>query len=142
MKHTALFLTIFLLTALTINAQSVGKLFKKTFADTTFGKVKIAKTLSVEMMEKFIADSTDALMFKVTKDELIVLNKNKQPLFPPEKKVDPKDYFFWFTKDKIKELLAIKADGDIMVEMRNSTITLTYGEETLEQSSLCPPFCP
>ncbi len=138
---TAAFLLLFVF-CVNASAQSIGKIFKKADADTIFGKVYFSKKIDSKLIQKVLNDTTNITMFKVTKDKLIILDKHRKPIFPDTVKVRDDEPFYLYSKDKLKELFD-KSDNkaEAVVEMRGSTLTITTGGLTIEQSSYCPPIC-
>ena len=144
-KKGVLYLAVFFIFAsgIVASAQSIGKIFSKADADSAFGKVFYSQTIGKAKLDSLISDSTNVLMFRVTETELIILNKDRITVYPDNRKVDKSEPYFAYTKDKIKELInSNKDNAEVLVEARGSTTTLTYGNLTVEQSALCPPFCP
>lgn len=123
-------------------AQSIGKIFKKADADTIFGKVYFSKNIDSNLIQKMLSDTTNITMFKLTKDKLIILNKNKKPIYPDTISVNNDETFYLFTKDKLKELFDKSGNkSGANIEMRGSSLTITSGDITLEQAVICPPIC-
>ena len=128
-----------------LSAQSSGKIFYKMDADTIFGRVYFSHDFDAKLIQKVMDDPTDITMFKITKDQLIILDKNRKPIFPDTISVNKDEPFYLYSKDKLKELFdksENKDNAEAIVEMRGSTVTITSGNFTLEQAALCPPFCP
>lgn len=73
---------------------------------------------------------------------VIILDANRKALYPANKIVTPEEVFYYYSKSKVKEFLAISTSTIVFIEMRNSTLTLTSGEFTLEMTLNCPPICP
>ena len=124
-------------------AQPIGKIFNRIAADSIFGKVFYTQTISKAELDSLLSDSTDVLMFKVTKSDMVIMNKARITVYPNKRVVIKTDPFYAYSKSMIKEFLdSVKTYGDVFVQQRGSTTTLTYGDLTLEQSWLCPPLCP
>ena len=145
MKKNSFQLFIVLITALiSMNAfaQPIGKIFNKNAADSIFGKVFYSQTISKAKLDSLVSDSTDVLMFKVTDADMLILNKARVCVYPGKRDVAKTEPFYAYSKSMIKELLdSVKTDGEVFIQQRGSTTTLTYGDLTLEQAWLCPPFC-
>jgi hypothetical protein len=128
-----------------ISAQTIGKLFKKAEADSIFGKVYFSQTMDSKLISEVLNDSTNVMMFRVTKDSLFIIDKHRKPVFPAKEK--PRDYqvFYQYSKDMLKKLFdqfeAINEETTATVELRGSTVTITSGAFTLENACICPPLC-
>jgi len=141
LKLTAAFL-FFLVFFANSSAQSIGKIYSKTDADSLFGKVHFSQKIDAELMKKILDDTTKVAMFKISKDKLLVLDKYKKAISPDSINVGADESFYIYSKDMLKELFE-KGDNEegVYVEMRRNTLTISSGNYTLEFSYICPPFC-
>jgi len=129
-----------------LSAQTIGKLFKKAEADSIFGKVYFSQTMDSKLIKKILDDSTNVMMFRVTKDSLIVMDIHRKPLHPSSYKPRGDEPYYLYSKDMLKKLFdqydEINEETTATAQMRGSTVTITAGSLTLENSMVCPPVCP
>ena len=141
-KYAGLAVFLVLVFGSQLFAQEIGKLFSKHEADILFGKVLNSVEIDKAKLAGLTDINSDAFMFKISAGELLILDENRKTLYPDDRTVSEKEIFYYFSKSKVKEFLSAGATDVIKVEMRESTLTLTGRDNTLEQAMLCPPFCP
>lgn len=170
MKNTIkLFVVSFLfLSFISIFAQGrmgeVGKLFTKDEANKLFGNPKTTLEISPKVLKAALLKANDYILFTVKNGKLILTNEKKLSLTDDNAKVGRYEQSYIFSKSKILEflnaafgnsslqstnnvkekaidLLSTSATSPIYVELRESTLTLTAADATLEFSTLCPPVC-
>ena len=140
---TVVFLCFFLLGAVgSLSAQPYGKVLKKSKADRLFGSVLVSSKISVKEFTQIIGGSSNTVMLNILKKQLYILGDKRKVLYPAKTTVDSTTVFHVFSKSKVVELLRASKDTTIKVELRKKHLTVTHGLNTLEFSSLCPPFCP
>lgn len=162
---TAAFL-FFSVTSLT-NAQGkngvIGKIFGKQEANVLFGKVIGSVQIKVSDLQKALDRGGDYIYFMIKHSQLIVANEKRESLRDDGEQVGEDEVMYIFSKSEIQKLLqagasansmgtdavkgsktsvtAAAATGVVTGEVRSSVITLSYGSETLEMSTACPPAC-
>lgn len=135
----SLFLCVFVVNA---HSQSVGKIFGKSEADILFGKAQASVNLEKDILIELNKKTNDGLMFRIFDTEVVILDGKRNIMYPDKRVIADDVVFYYLSKDMISNLLSVSKDNIVNIEMRESTLTITYGEETLENTMLCPPFCP
>ncbi len=168
MKKTfiPLVISIFLFSFISTFAQGqmgeVGKLFKKDEADKLFGKPKQALQINPKLLQKVLLKAKDYVLFTIKDGKILVLDEKKQSLTDDKEKLNRLETAYIFSKSKVLELINAAFGNNsvqmnnpkekaieilnstaepIYVEERNSTLTLSAGNSTLEFSTVCPPVC-
>jgi hypothetical protein len=132
---------IFILCTVSIAAQTVGKIYDKDEADQLYGSVSTALSISKSQLESVLEETNTYIMFRISGDQIVILDDTRYLLHPDQFEVLSTDVFYKFSKSKAEELLDSGSGSVVYVEQRSTTLTLTYGEYTLEDPVLCPPFC-
>ncbi|NJD22585.1 MAG: hypothetical protein FIA82_07950 [Melioribacter sp.] len=140
-KILFLFFYIFLFSTVSFS-QTVGKIYSKEEANTLFGNVIDSASVSLCDLISAINQNQNYVMFQIINGELIILGDGRKVLYPVGKNVDPNEVFALYSKSKVVELLCLSSGNTVAVEKRQSHLTVTFGLNTLEESWLCPPFCP
>ncbi len=140
----------------------VGKMFDKKEANILFGKVIGSLTISVADLQAALEKGKDYILITVKNNQVVVRNEKRE--FLSRERVDMRndEKMFIFSKSMIQNLLktqkpvkhgkstvgtnalsttATTASDLVTVEVRASVLSLSYGDATLEQAMLCPPFC-
>lgn len=154
MKKFVSFLTLIILTVVTFNsfgyAQAtgvIGKLYTKSAADQTYGKVNSSVAVNTLTLIKAIKKSPDYLMFRIVNGNLIILNGKRAVIYSTNlatTSVASNVVFHVFSTSMVKQLISSGGNNPFTtVELReNNVLTITNGVETLEMSNVCPPVCP
>ena len=139
-------LTILLFISVTTKAQGklgfVGKIFDKKEATILFGDVKSTLELKSGVLKRALLLSTDYVLIYVKNGKVSIANEKKQVLAGDVQTIGTTETVYIFSKDKVAEFVSLIGGSPILVEQRSSTLTITAGEVTLEQSMPCPPICP
>lgn len=125
----------------TINAQEVGTIYSKPEADQKFGKVIKSIEMPSAQLEDLLKKSGNYVMFKIVEKNLYIIDENRKPLYPGNISVKPDEVFKLLSVSKVFELLKQGQNQQTFFEERENAFSITNGSYTLEQSSLCPPFC-
>ena len=124
-------------------AQSIGKLLTKSEADILFGKPVFSFTLEKKVFDKIFTDTSTVFLFNVNKNKLAIFDRKKNLVYPDTVQMSTNEIYFIYSRDKLQELLdASKVSNSLSIEMRESTLTITSGQSTLEYAWPCPPMCP
>lgn len=128
----------------------VGKIFSKNEADILFGKVKNSLTISVDELNAAIDKGNQYILFTLKDGKIVIRNEKKQHLSNERVNLKQDETLYIYSKSMVKELLKAKRSSlslakstaaAVAVELRDGVLTLTYGDATLEQATVCPPFC-
>lgn len=133
---------LLILSPINSSAQTYGKIFPKEEAEKIFGKVIESQPFSRTDFVKILSGTENTIMYKFINGTLVILGDQRKLLYPESFKVDPKEQFYLFSKS-IVDVLLQKADvGDVVIEHRQFSTTVTNQNYTLEESMICPPICP
>jgi len=132
---------IFIFSTITICAQTVGKIYDKDEADSLYGSSVTTLSMSKSLLAAILDETSDYVMFKIDNNRIIILGDDREQLYPGQLIISEADVFTMYSKSKVVELLNQGSGTTVYVEQRSTPLTLTYGESTLEEGSLCPPFC-
>ncbi|MEW6195626.1 MAG: hypothetical protein AB1521_10775 [Bacteroidota bacterium] len=124
------------------HAQNYGKIFTKVEAEKIFGKVTESQSFVRADFDKIMQGTEKTVMFKFIGGQLVILGDQRKLLYPESFKVDPKEQFYLFSKSMVDQLLLKEEALEIAVEHRQFSTTVTNRDFTLEESMICPPFCP
>jgi hypothetical protein len=118
-----------------------GKIITKGEADKEFGPVLQFVDLSVETLGELINQTTDRLMFRIINNQVNVLDDSRSVIYTYGVQINPQDVFTVFSVSLIRELLSGGIGPSVRVEQRSDVLSITYGDNTLEFGTLCPPYC-
>jgi hypothetical protein len=132
---------LFGLTTSIVLAQPYGKIFSKSEADQKFGSVLESVTLDINQFNNLLNQTNDYIMFRVLNGKLTVLDNKRNVLYPLGEKINSSDVFILFSVSVVNQLISVSSNSSISIEKRVSVLTVTYGEQTMEVGSFCPPYC-
>lgn len=145
MKQSKLFWApiFMLIVMLTTNCypQTIGKLFTKEEANILYGKTLESVVINSQDLDRLLEKTDNYVMFKLSNNELIVLDDHRNVLSPLNKYLPEDEGVYVFSKSRVKELLELVKTEKVSIENRPETLTITSGFYTLEMSAWCPPFC-
>ena len=130
-----------LLFAIICYSQVHGRIISKTEADEQFDSVLISVTMSVESLQELISGTRDNIMFKIDNDSVIVLDNNRNVLFPEGKVISSEDIFTLYSVSVLNNLFLQGNAATVYIEQRTNVLTITNGNYTMEFGTLCPPYC-
>jgi hypothetical protein len=133
---------LFLFLVLSINCFSQGKILSKVDADKLFGPVEISKEISSSQINLYTLQTIDKIMFKIINNEIYILDSKRNVLLPIGTTINSTEVFSVYSVSIVQKLLSDGGSPFSYVEKRNSVLTITNGDLTLEYSGYCPPFCP
>lgn len=125
-----------------VQIYSQGKIISKESADKLFGPVLISVKVPTENLKSLITQSSKVVMFKIINNNVYVLDDKRNVLSPSGLSVSSSDVFSVYAVSVVQELLNDGGSSVTFVEQREKVLTITNGEDTLEYSVVCPPFCP
>ena len=144
MKNRLILLVgLFAIIAFTCKAQEIGKIYPKAEAKVKFGAVIDSVIFPVADMKKLLEGTKNYAMFKIANGKAIILGDGRKVLYPNVAKVDSSQAFCYCSKSKLLELMnTVSANTNtVSLEMHKFYFTITYGDSTLEDVLICPPFC-
>lgn len=125
-----------------VQIYSQGKIISKESADKLFGPVLISVKVPTENLKSLITQSSKVVMFKIINNNVYVLDDKRNVLSPSGLSVSSSDVFSVYAVSVVQELLNDGGSSVTFVEQREKVLTITNGEDTLEYSFVCPPYCP
>jgi hypothetical protein len=160
---SALFILILMISVSNLTAQNgnrreIGKLFEREEANKLFGKVIGSLTISAEELKAALAKGNEFILITVKDNQFVIRNESRQFLSNERVELGENERLHVYSKSMLQNLLksgkpvkktksslemgamAVSEDA-VTVEVRAEVITLTYGDATLEYSTICPPFC-
>lgn len=137
-----LIFTITLMVFFGVQIYSQGKIISKESADKLFGPVLISVKVPTENLKSLITQSSKVVMFKIINNNVYVLDDKRNVLSPSGLSVSSSDVFSVYAVSVVQELLNDGGSSVTFVEQREKVLTITNGEDTLEYSFVCPPYCP
>ena len=154
MKRAISILVSMILIVITFNSlgyaqatKVIGKLYTKADADQIYGKVNTSVTVNTITLQQAIEKSPDYLMFNIINGHLIILNRKRAVLYSTDAattSVAMNVVFHVLSSSILKQLISTGGNNAFTtVELRdNDVLTITNGNETADNSFLCPPICP
>lgn len=136
----------FILTA-QIYPQEIGIIIGKAEANQLFGEVQSYVELDLNTAKSLLNSAGQFIMFSIVNDRLIVLDENRNVIYPfsSDVIVNNTDVYHKYSVSKYGELLEKEPNPDssenVKFELRSEVFSITYGESTLEFSMGCPPNC-
>ncbi|MFZ1288469.1 MAG: hypothetical protein WAR79_00140 [Melioribacteraceae bacterium] len=137
-----IFFCIFTLSNNLTFGQEIGKIFALDEANANFGKVLESKSVSSSILKEWLNSTSDKVMFKLEKDNLVVLGDQRDLLFSNLNYNESNEIFHMYSKSKVIELLTMGGSTQTYFENRENVFSISNGEFTLELSFPCPPSCP
>ena len=119
-----------------------GQLFTKEEADKKFGPVLNSVNVPVSIIYSLSNATSNHLMFRVEGNQAIILDGNRNSLYPSGYQVNSDVVFTNFSVSMINQLISSNTSTFVAVEQRQSVLSLTFGQTTLEVGAQCPPICP
>lgn len=124
------------------SAQISGQIFSNQEADNLFGPVIKSIPIPRVDFQFFLTKTNNYIMFKVENNEAIVLDNNRDVIFPEGKKINSTDVFTVYKLTVVNELLSKGNDNMVYIQQRNKVLSVSVGNYTMEVGALCPPICP
>lgn len=121
--------------------QVAGKLFTNQAANEKFGVVTNSVEFPVKNLENWLNQTDKYIMFKIIKNSVIVLNHDRNVIYPEGAKVDSADAFTEYSISVVEDLISVGESESVFFEQREEVLTVTIGNVTMEVGILCPPIC-
>lgn len=139
-KYVILIFLIFIFTNLSY-AQSIGKIYDKDEADKIYGPSNKTLSLTRTALDDILDKTNKYVLFRIENNQVVILGDDRKVLSPVQYNLSEDEVFHLYSKSKVVELLNKGKSSTVYVEQRQTPLTLTNGNYTLEDSELCPPFC-
>ena len=140
--NTIILISLFVLaTYSTCFSQVHGKIFTKSEANQRFGPVLVSVSVPTGDLQGMLNKTGNYIMFKIVNNSVIVLNNNRNVIFPQGKSINAQEVFSLYSVSVLNDLLSRGDDTVIYVEQRSEVLSITYGGSTMEVGAFCPPFC-
>lgn len=149
--------SVALLFSFEVKAQGIGspgQIIPSQQADLLFGPVLKSVKINKKMLVNIARYASGYLLFNLIDDELVVLDAQRNPLYPANFVVNPNQEFHVFDLRKVNALLNINNANKMTIELRaNAILTITVkgnngngieddsDGQTMEYAVMCPPFC-
>jgi len=124
--------------------QVIGKIYTKSTANNLYGSVLNSVEINTSLLQKLTSQTPNYIMFQVIQSKLVVLDSKRNIIYTNGaiSSVSASTVFRVFSTSIVNELLKEGNSPESYIEIRNDVLTITNGEDTLEQSANCPPICP
>ncbi len=136
----ATFLVFFVLLSFNFsNAQVIGKIFDKDYADQEFGEVLSFVEVDNNTLTEMLTASGEYIMFNIETGSIRALNAQRESV--QGSAISGEEVFYKMSTSQVELLLSKGLRKTTRIEMRPKTLTVTNGGFTLELSEPCPPHC-
>ncbi|OGU75849.1 MAG: hypothetical protein A2V93_01080 [Ignavibacteria bacterium RBG_16_34_14] len=136
-----LLFAFFVITLMSINVYSQGKILSKEEANKLFGAVLVSKEMPTSTLQSLVNQSTKVIMFNFINNDGYILDNNRKVLLPAGFSVSSSEVFHVYSTSIVQELLDNGGSQVTYIEQRKEVLTITNGNYTLEYSIICPPVC-
>jgi 16S rRNA A1518/A1519 N6-dimethyltransferase RsmA/KsgA/DIM1 with predicted DNA glycosylase/AP lyase activity len=125
-------------------SQVIGKIYTKSTANNLYGSVLNSVEINSSLLQKLTSQTPNYIMFQIIQGKLVVLDSKRNVIYTNGNfnAVSASTVFRIFSTSIVNELLKEGNNSETYIEIRNNVLTITNGDETLEESELCPPFYP
>jgi len=135
-------LIILFLTSTSSLSQTYGEIFTNTEANQKFGRVLKSISLPTSSLQGLLNYDNNYIMFKIIDRKAIILDYNRNVIYPIGENIKSTDVFKVFSVSVINELLRLGNNAKVIVEQRSSVLSVSSGGFTMEVGAFCPPICP
>ena len=144
--HVILVLMMLLLLLACSPTKEIGKVFTAEEADKIFGPVLFSEDIPQSTLSQLLSKTGKTIMFGIINQKLIILNNKRNLLYPEKAEYKDTDVFTGYSVSILRELLSNSrlnklSEDDVSVEQRREVLSVTYGTNTLETGTKCPPMC-
>ncbi len=137
-------LTLLLVLSLSV-CHAQGKIFPAADAEKFFGKVTAEVQISLTDLKNYVSKTEKSIMFQIIDKQLFVLDDVRKPITSNSKYLNEAVVVHKFSKSVVLEFIdksSFRGKSLISIQIRGvDTLVITNGEEALEWSQGCPPFC-
>ncbi len=121
----------------------IGKLFTKTEANTLYGPVLKSVTINTSALSALLSRTPKFVLFNIINGQLYILNSNRSLLSGPSTALSASQQMRVASTSVFNQLIQKGGASTTTVELRgNGVLTVTNGNDTLEETTSCPPYCP
>lgn len=123
------------------NAQVIGKIFDKDYADQEFGEVVSSIEVDNNNLRSMLKTAGEYIMLNIDSGKLRAIDKDRKNVSGLA--IHPEEVFYKLSTSQVALLIKKGGKNTTKIEMRLKTLTLTLtnGAFTLERSNPCPPHC-
>ncbi len=118
-----------------------GEIYSTQAANQNFGPVQNSIQLPVSEVKPLFGITGTSIMFKIINNQVVILDSNRNVIYPSSYSVDADVVFTLYTTSILKNLLDQGSGQNIEVQERTSVLSVGYGDKVLETGALCPPNC-
>ena len=140
-KMKKLLFALSVVTLMSINVYSQGKILSKEEANELFGTVLVSKEMPASSLKAFVGQSSKVIMFNIINNDVYILDDSRKVLLPSGFSVSSSEVFHVYSTLIVQELLDNGNTPVTYIEQRKEVLTITNGDLTLEYALICPPFC-
>jgi len=140
-RYIKIFLLLIFVLIWYSSASAQGMLFTREVANQKFGPVLKSIDLPVNTLLSFTNQTGNQIMFRIQDNQVVILDERRNVLYPAGMQVNSQDVFTVFSVSIINELLSNGSGVLVSIEQREDVLSISYGQLTMEDGALCPPFC-
>ena len=137
-RYIKIFLLLIFVLIWYSSASAQGMLFTREVANQKFGPVLKSIDLPVNTLLSFTNQTGNQIMFRIQDNQVVILDERRNVLYPAGMQVNSQDVF---SVSIINELLSNGSGVLVSIEQREDVLSISYGQLTMEDGALCPPFC-
>lgn len=140
-----LFFLVFLTNFSSAQTVVAGKIFTSVEADKLFGPVNQFVKMPLSNFITLLNRCTEKMMFRFEGTDLYITDEKRSQLFGTSglaRAFSLADTMKYYSVSVIKELLAKGQNTSVTIEKRESVMSVTAGDYTMEKAAICPPDCP
>ncbi len=142
-RYTKFFLFLLLTLFCYSSISGQGQLFSREVANQKFGPILQSVDIPISTFLIFTNQSNvNHLMFRISNNQAIILDGQRNVLYPAGSQVNSEDVFTVFSISVIKELLSNSNGSFVSIEQRAEVLSISFDQKTMEVGSFCPPICP
>lgn len=128
----------------------IGKFYTTDEANELFGSVIYSVEMNSNHLANLLDKTSTTIMFGLINQQLIILDNNRNLIFPEKADYNDTDVFTVYGTEKVRELLAVSKlnkqitdeSESVNIEQRKEVLSLSTENKTLETGNKCPPNCP
>lgn len=144
--HVIIISIVLLLLLACSPTKEIGKVFTSDEANKLFGPVLFSKNIPQSNLSQFLSKTDKTIMFGIINKQLIILDSKRALLYPEKAEYKDTDVFTVYSVSVVRELLSSNrmnkgTEDSVSVEQREEVLSVTYGTNTLETGTKCPPMC-
>jgi hypothetical protein len=122
-------------------APVIGKIYRKTQADSLYGPVLFSYEIPTEQLKGMLNKTYKYIMFKFDKDKFLITDNKRNVMNFSNAAVSADETLKVYSVSKVQELIKLGLGPVTKIEKRANVTSITNEAYTLEFASGCPPFC-